>query len=58
MSAGHYNICKSVRRTQLNATNLQLSMQSGPITTEVMSSKTAHDEVYSIQHYVRMFASD
>jgi len=27
-------------------------MQSMPITTNVVSSNPAHDEVYSIQHYV------
>ena len=31
--------------------NLQLSMQSVPITTKVESSNPAHGEVYSIQHY-------
>jgi len=29
-----------------------------PITTEVMSSNLAHDEVYSIQHYVLKLVSD
>ena len=33
-------------------------MQSVPITTEFMSSKLAHAEVYSIQHYVIKFVSD
>jgi len=30
--------------------NLQLPMQSVPITTNVMGSNPAHGEVYSIQH--------
>jgi hypothetical protein len=29
-----------------------------PITTKVVSSKLAHDEVYLIQHYVIKFVSD
>jgi hypothetical protein len=38
--------------------DLQLPMQSGPITTKVMTSNPAHGEVYSIQHYVIRFVSD
>ena len=34
---------------------LQIPMQSVPITTKVESSNPAHDEVYSIQHYVIKF---
>ena len=37
---------------------LQLPMQSVPITTNVVSSNLAHDQVYSIQHYVITFVSD
>ncbi len=33
-------------------------MQSMPITTNVVSSKTANGEVYSIQHYVIKFVID
>ena len=33
-------------------------MQSVSITTSVVSSNPAHDEVYSIQHYVNKFVSD
>jgi hypothetical protein len=33
-------------------------MQSEPITTKVVSLNPAHDEVYSIQHYVIKFVSD
>jgi hypothetical protein len=38
--------------------NLQLPVQSVPITTEVVSSNPAHSEVYSIQHYVIKFVSN
>jgi hypothetical protein len=33
-------------------------LQSVPITTNVVSSNHANDEVYSIQHYVIKFVSD
>jgi hypothetical protein len=38
--------------------DLQLSMQSMPITTKVVSLNPAHSEVYSIQHYVLKFVSN
>ena len=38
--------------------DLQLPMQSVPITINVVNSNPAHDEVYSIQHYVIKFVSD
>jgi hypothetical protein len=38
--------------------DLQLPMQSVPITTNVVGSNPSHDEVYSIQHYVIKFVSD
>jgi hypothetical protein len=38
--------------------DLQLPMQSVPITTNVVSSNPAHGEVYSIQHYVIQFVDD
>ena len=37
---------------------LQLSMQSMPITTNVVNSNPAHGKVYSIQHYVTKCVSD
>jgi hypothetical protein len=37
--------------------DLQLPVQSVPITTKVVSSKPVHGEVYSIQHYVIKFVS-
>jgi hypothetical protein len=37
---------------------LQLSVQSVPITTKVVSLSPVHGEAYSIQHYVIKFVSD
>ena len=38
--------------------DLQLPVQSVPITTKVTSSNPVHDEVHSIQNYVIKFVSD
>jgi hypothetical protein len=38
--------------------DLQLHVQSVSITTKVVSSNLAQDEVHSIQHYVIKFVSD
>jgi hypothetical protein len=38
--------------------DLQLPVQSVPITTEVVSSSPIHDEVYSMQRNVITFISD
>jgi hypothetical protein len=38
--------------------DLQLPMQSVPFTTNFVSLKPTHGEVYSIKHYVIKFASD
>ena len=38
--------------------DLQLSIQSVPIITNVVSSNHAHGGVYSIQHYVINFVSE
>ena len=38
--------------------DLQLTLQSVPITTKVTSLNPTHGEVYSIQHYVIKFVSD
>jgi len=38
--------------------DLQLPVQSVPIISKVVSSNLAHDDVYSIQHYVIKFVSD
>jgi hypothetical protein len=38
--------------------NLQLPVQSVPITAKVVSSNPAHRELYSIEHYVIKFVSD
>ena len=38
--------------------DLQLPVQSEPITTKVVSSNPAHGEVHSIQHHMIKFDSD
>jgi hypothetical protein len=38
--------------------DLQLPVQSVPITTTVVSLNLAHGEMYSIQYYVMKFVSD
>ena len=38
--------------------DLQLPVQSVPVTTNVVSSNPVHGEVYSIHHYVINFVSD
>jgi len=38
--------------------DLQLPIQSVPITTKVVSSNPAHGKVYWIQDYVKKFVSD
>ena len=38
--------------------DLQLPMQSVPITTKVVNYNPVHDEVHSIQHQVIKFVSD
>ena len=38
--------------------DLQLSVQSVPITTTVVGSNSADDEMYSMQYYVTRFVSD
>ena len=38
--------------------DLQLPMQSSPITTKIVNLKPAHGQVYSIQHYLIKFVSD
>jgi hypothetical protein len=38
--------------------DLQLPVQSVPITTNVVRSKLVHGEVYSVQQYAIKFVSD
>jgi hypothetical protein len=38
--------------------DLQLPVQSVPITTKVVSLNPVHGELFSIQHYVIKFVSD
>ena len=51
----HSGAVMSVNVWQLD---LQLPVQSVPITTKVVSSRPVHGEVYQIQHYVINFVSD
>jgi hypothetical protein len=63
-TAAHFDMCSkmyiSVNNDLLSSwfLNLQLPVQSVPITTNVGSSIPAHGEVYSIQQYVVQFVSD
>ena len=50
--------CTIARQTFQILSDLQLPVQSVPITTKVVSSNPVHGEVYSIQHYVIKFVSD
>jgi hypothetical protein len=38
--------------------NLQIAVQSVPITAKVVSSNPVHGEVYSMRHYVMKFVID
>jgi len=44
--------------SKIMSADLQLPVQSVPITTKVVSSNLVHGEVYLIQHYVIKFVSD
>ena len=39
-------------------TDLQIAVQSLPITTKVVSSNPVHGKVYAIQHYAIKFVGD
>jgi len=60
MSCGVYQLGVFLRKSFFvhSPLDLQLAMQSMPITTKVVSSNPAHSEVYSIQHYPIKFVSD
>jgi hypothetical protein len=51
-------ILQLYRGSQFYWLDLQLPVQSVPITTKVVSSNPVHGKVYSIQHYVIKFVSD
>jgi hypothetical protein len=53
-----YKDCRAVVVMIICQLDLQLPLQSVPITTKVVSSNPTHGEVYSIQHYVIKFVSD
>ena len=50
--------CRAVVVMIVYQLDLQLPLQSVPITTKVVSSNPTHGEVYSIQLYVIKFVSD
>ena len=43
---------------KMTVVDLQLPMHSVPIITKVVSLNSVHDEMYSIQHYMRKLFSD
>jgi hypothetical protein len=47
----------SINEHIFNFINLQLPVQSLPITTDVMSSNAVHGEMYTVQHCVIKFVS-
>jgi hypothetical protein len=51
------NTMSGLEKPQIRRLNLQLFMQSVPITTNVLSSNPVHGEMYSIHHYVIKFVS-
>ena len=55
---GKYIICHLVILRFRYNFNLQLPMQSVPITTKALSSRPVYGDVYSIQCYVKKFVSD
>ena len=50
--------CQKINYYLRDVADLQLLVQSIPITTKVVSSNHVHGEVYSIQHNVMKFVSD
>ena len=48
----------NVHRSGIKQLDLQLHVQSVPITTVVVNSNPATDQVYSLQYYVIKFVSD
>ena len=60
MSCGVYQLGVFLRKSFFvhSPLDLQLAMQSMPITTKVVSSNPAHSQEYSIQHYVINFVSE
>ena len=58
VSNNEFQIVKFTKKYNFYLLDLQLLMQSMPITNNITSSNPAHGEVYSIQHYVTKFVSD
>ena len=53
-----YMTCQGNSEIWPTKLDLQLPVQSVPITTKVVSSNPVHGEVYSIQNYVIKFVND
>ena len=58
VSIWHQGVDRTVVVVIVWELDLQLPVQSVPITTKVASSNPILDEVYSMQHYVIKFVSD
>jgi hypothetical protein len=67
LDSSHICSCMKLARIELTrghrgrdrmVVDLQLPVQSVPITTKVVSLNPVHGEMYSIQHYVIKFDSD
>jgi len=58
VSNNEFQIVKFTKKYNFYLLDLQLPVQSVPITNNIVSSNPAHGEVYLIQHYVTKFVSD
>jgi hypothetical protein len=58
VSVNKFQIVKFTKKYNFYLLDLQLPVQSVPITNNIVSSNPTHGEVYSIQHYVTKFVSD
>ena len=58
VSVNKFQIVKFTKKYNFYLLDLQLPVQSVPITYNIVSSNPTHGEVYSIQHYVTKFVSD
>ena len=58
VSVNKFQIVKFTKKYNFYLLDIQLPVQSVPITNNIVSSNPTHGEVYSIQHYVTKFVSD
>jgi hypothetical protein len=58
VSVNKFQIVKFTKKYNFYLLDLQLPVQSVPITNNIVSSNPTHGEVYSIQHYLTKFVSD